>query len=47
MLQKNIEKEERKKRRTWQGCYTRKTPTKKEKEEKNRKKYKKGIDKDD
>ena len=47
MLQKNIEKEERKNRRTWQGYYTRKTPTKKEKEEKNRKKYRKGIDKDD
>lgn len=47
MLQKNIEKEERKNRKTWQGYYTRKTPTKKEKEEKNRKKYRKGIDKDD
>ena len=46
-LQKNIEKEGRKKRRTWQGYFTRKTPTKKEKEEKNRKKYHKGIDKDD
>ena len=45
MLQKNIEKEERKKRRAWQGYYTRKTPTKKEKLEKNSKKYKKGIDK--
>ena len=30
MLQKNIEKEERKNRKTWQGFYTRKTPTKKE-----------------
>ena len=47
MLQKNIEKEERKNRKTWQGYYTRKTPTKKDKEEKNRKKYRKGIDKDD
>ena len=47
MLQKNIEKEEHKNRKTWQGYYTRKTPTKKEKEEKNRKKYKKGIDKCD
>lgn len=47
MLQKNIEKEERKNRPTWQGYYTRKTPTKKEKEEKNRKKYRKGIDKYD
>ena len=47
MLQKNIEKEERKNRRTWGGYYTRKTPTKKEKEEKSRKKYRKGIDKDD
>lgn len=47
MLQKNIDKEERKKRKTWCGYYERKTPTKKEKEEKNRKKYRKGIDKDD
>ena len=45
MLQKNIEKEERKKRRTWGGYYTRKTPTKKEKLEKIQKKYRKGIDK--
>ena len=39
MLKKNIEKEERKKRKTWAGLYTRKTPTKKEKEEKINKKY--------
>ena len=44
MLQKNIDKEERKKRKTWNGYYTRKTPTKKEKEEKNSKKYRKSID---
>ena len=44
MLQKNIDKEERKKRKTWQGYYTRKTPTKKEKEEKQRRKYKNGKD---
>lgn len=32
MLQKNIDKEKRKKRlKTWVGFYTRKTPTKKEK----------------
>ena len=45
MLQKNIDKEKRKERKTWQGFYTRKTPTKKEKIEKSRKKYKKGLDK--
>lgn len=40
MLKKNIDKQERKKRRkTWTGLYTRKTPTKKEKEEKINKKY--------
>ena len=44
MLQKNIDKEERKKRKTWQGYYTRKTPTKKEKEEKQRRKHKNGKD---
>ena len=47
MLQKNIDKEKRKERKLWTGFYTRKTPTKKEKEEKNRKKYRKGIDKND
>lgn len=40
MLQKNIEKQKRKERKTWQGFYTRKTPTKKEKLEKERKKHK-------
>ena len=45
MLQKNIDKEKRKNRPTWQGYYTRKTPTKKEKLEKNSRKYRKGIDK--
>ena len=44
MLQKNIDKEERKKRKTWQGYYTRKTPTKKEKEERQRRKHKNGKD---
>ena len=47
MLQKNIDKEERKKRKTWQGYYTRKTPTKREKEEKILKKFSKTLDKDD
>ena len=47
MLQKNIEKEKRKERKMWTGLYTRKTPTKKEKLEKSRKKYQKGIDKYD
>ena len=45
--EKNIAKEERKNRRTWQGYYTRKTPTKKEKEEKIFKKYSKRLDKCD
>lgn len=41
MLQKNIEKEERKKKRkTWTGLYTRKTPTKKEKQERVSNKHK-------
>lgn len=39
MLQKNINKQKRKERKTWEGLYTRKTPTKKEKMEKDRKKY--------
>jgi hypothetical protein len=46
MLQKNIDKEKRKARETWGGYYTRKTPTKKQKIEKNRKKYKKTLDKE-
>lgn len=45
MLEKNIEKEKRKQRKLWNGYYTRKTPTKREKEEKNSKKHKKTIDK--
>ena len=40
MLQKNIDKLERKNRKTWVGLYTRRTPTKKEKLEKTDKKYK-------
>ena len=39
MLQKNIDKEKRKERKTWVGLYTRKTPTKKERMEKAVKKY--------
>lgn len=39
MLQKNIDKEKRKERKTWVGLYTRKTPTKKERMEKTVKKY--------
>jgi len=42
MLQKNVEKEERKKnRKTWIGLYTRKTPTKKEKLKRLDRKYNK------
>ena len=39
MLQKTIEKLERKNRKTWAGLYTRKTPTKKDKLEKLNNKY--------
>ena len=46
MLQKNIDKEKRKERETWRGYYTRRTPTKQEILEKNRKKYKKTLDKE-
>lgn len=46
MLQKNIEKQKRKERKSWQGLYTRKTPTKAEKLEKISKKYKKPLDKE-
>lgn len=42
MLQKNIEKEERKKtRKVWIGFYPRKTPTKKEKLDRIDRKYNK------
>jgi hypothetical protein len=46
MLQKNIDKEKRKDRKTWVGYYERKTPTKKEKMKKNEKKYKKYLTND-
>ena len=42
MLQKNIDKEKRKQRKTWVGYYTRKTPTKKELERRQQQKHKKG-----
>ena len=41
MLQKNIEKQERKNRKLWNGYYSRITPTKKEKINKINKKHKK------
>lgn len=41
MLEKNIEKEKRKQRKTWQGYTIKFTPTKKEKQDKSRKKHKK------
>ena len=41
MLEKNKLKEERKNRAVWNGYYTRKTPTKKEKIRKDDKKYRK------
>lgn len=40
MLEKTKEREKRKKRPTWCGYYTRKTPTKREKEIKNSRKHK-------
>lgn len=40
MLEKTKEKEKRKKRPTWNGLYTRKTPTKKDKLEKELRKVK-------
>lgn len=43
MLKKNIEKEERKNRPLWNGYYTRKTPTKKEKMNKIANKHRKPL----
>jgi hypothetical protein len=40
MLQKNIDREKRKERKTWVGYFTRKTPTKKDSQIKIDKKYK-------
>lgn len=40
MLQKNIEKQERKNRETWVGYYPRRTPTKKTKMERQDRKHK-------
>lgn len=40
MLQKNIEKQERKNRETWVGYYPRRTPTKKTKVDRLEKKHK-------
>ena len=40
MLKKNIEKEQRKNRKTWVRFYSRKTPTKKQLEKKLNKKHK-------
>ena len=45
MIQKNREKAERKARRKPPIPYTRKTPTKQEEVEKNRKKFQKPLDK--
>jgi hypothetical protein len=46
MLQKNIDKEKRKNRKTWVGYYERKTPTKQEKIKKFEKKYKNHLTND-
>lgn len=40
MLQKNIDKQKRKERKTWGGLFTRKTPTKKQLEKKIQNKHK-------
>lgn len=40
MLEKNIKKQERAQRPTWNGMYTRKTPTKAEKLRRTERKYK-------
>lgn len=40
MLQKNIEKQERKNRETWVGYYPRRTPTKKTKMDRQERKHK-------
>ena len=40
MLQKNIDKQKRKERKTWVGLFPRKTPTKKQLEKKNKNKNK-------
>ena len=39
MLQKTINKQKRRKRKTWVGLFPRKTPTKKQKQEKINRKY--------
>lgn len=39
MLQKTIDKEKRKERKTWIGLFSRKTPTKAEKQERINRKY--------
>lgn len=46
MLQKNIDKENRKGRSQWNGYYERITPSRKGKERKNEKKYKKDLTND-
>jgi len=46
MLEKNKKKLERKNRKLWNGFYTRKPPTKKEKLAKEERKLKKSLDKD-
>jgi hypothetical protein len=40
MLQKNIDKQKRKERKTWAGLFVRKTPTKKQLEKKIQNKHK-------
>lgn len=41
MLQKNIDREKRKERKTWTGLFTRKTPTKRERIKRIENKHKK------
>lgn len=44
MLEKNIKREERKNRPTWNGYYTRKTPTKAELKRRNARKHKERVE---
>ena len=46
MLQKNIDKQKRKQRKTWVGMFTRKTPSKKELQYRSINKHKANVFKD-
>ena len=46
MLQKNLDKQKRKQRKTWVGLYSRKTPTKNELKKRSINKHKANVFKD-